>query len=166
MHADVTTGGYPPRLRGLAYKAKTIVEETGANNLYLALGTLVWELDGRALRSPAGPDPGRPEPRAVGGRYRRRRRRGGQLHAELLPAGEAAPVHGLVHPRPGRAAGGRRPRASIDAASRRSAPIAHGLPFRVEATADVAILQFAKFRLWKDLDENWATFARTRWSST
>ncbi len=30
-----------------------------------------------------------------------------------------------------------------------------GLPYRVEETADVAILQFAKFRLWKDLDENW-----------
>ena len=52
MHADVTTGGYLPRLRGLAYKAKTVQEETGANNLYLALGSLVWELDGRPLRSP------------------------------------------------------------------------------------------------------------------
>ncbi len=31
-----------------------------------------------------------------------------------------------------------------------------GLSFRVEPTADVAILQFAKFRLWKDLDEGWA----------
>src|SRR3954453_20271198 len=52
VHADVTTGGYLPRLRGLAYKAKTVQEETGANNLYLALGSLVWELDGRPLRSP------------------------------------------------------------------------------------------------------------------
>ena len=30
-----------------------------------------------------------------------------------------------------------------------------GLPYRVEATADLAILQFAKFRLWKDIDEHW-----------
>ena len=52
VHADVTTGGYLPRLRNLAYKAKTVQEETGANNLYLALGSLVWELDGRPLRSP------------------------------------------------------------------------------------------------------------------
>src|SRR4051794_8189875 len=52
LHADVTTGGYLPRLRNLAYKAKTVQEETGANNLYLALGSLVWELDGRPLRSP------------------------------------------------------------------------------------------------------------------
>src|SRR5829696_7009853 len=52
VHADVTDGGYLPRLRGLTYKAKTVREETGANNLYLALGSLVWELDGRPLRSP------------------------------------------------------------------------------------------------------------------
>src|SRR3954467_7776842 len=52
VHVDVTTGGYLPRLRNPAYKAKTVQEETGANNLYLALGSLVWELDGRPLRSP------------------------------------------------------------------------------------------------------------------
>src|SRR5690606_7960507 len=28
-------------------------------------------------------------------------------------------------------------------------------PFHVEDTAHLAILQFAKFRLWKDLDDNW-----------
>ncbi|MDP9427784.1 MAG: AAA family ATPase, partial [Actinomycetota bacterium] len=31
-----------------------------------------------------------------------------------------------------------------------------GLPHRVEPTADLAVLQFAKYRLWKDLDEHWA----------
>ncbi|HEY4627081.1 MAG TPA: AAA domain-containing protein, partial [Blastococcus sp.] len=41
----------------------------------------------------------------------------------------------------------------------RTALVGHGLPYRVEATADLAILQFAKFRLWKDLDEHWADFA-------
>src|ERR687894_349369 len=52
VHAEVSEGGYLPRLRNLAYRAKTVREETGANNLYLALGSLVWELDGRPLRSP------------------------------------------------------------------------------------------------------------------
>ena len=41
----------------------------------------------------------------------------------------------------------------------RVALVGHGLPYRVESTADLAILQFAKFRLWKDLDEHWADFA-------
>ena len=36
----------------MAYKAKTVIEETGANNLYLALGSLLWQLDDRELRSP------------------------------------------------------------------------------------------------------------------
>ncbi|HWO66065.1 MAG TPA: DUF3320 domain-containing protein, partial [Umezawaea sp.] len=49
----------------------------------------------------------------------------------------------------------------LDAAfeATRSAIAERGLPYRVEPTADLAVLQFAKFRLWKDLDENWATFA-------
>src|SRR4051812_28921532 len=33
LHADVTRGGYLPTLRNLAYKAKTVLEETRANNL-------------------------------------------------------------------------------------------------------------------------------------
>ncbi|MDP9427783.1 MAG: DUF4011 domain-containing protein [Actinomycetota bacterium] len=52
VHIGVSEGGYLPRLRNLAYKATTVREETGANNLFLALGSLVWELDGRPLRSP------------------------------------------------------------------------------------------------------------------
>ena len=40
------------KLRYLAYKAKTIVEETGANNLYLAFGMLSWRFSDRELRSP------------------------------------------------------------------------------------------------------------------
>lgn len=54
VYTDVTSAAYLSRMRSLAYKAKTIVDETGANNLYLALGTLVWSVEGRAepLRSP------------------------------------------------------------------------------------------------------------------
>ncbi len=35
-----------------------------------------------------------------------------------------------------------------------------GCPTGSRTTADLAILQFAKFRLWKDLDENWADVLR------
>ncbi len=44
MFTPVSSDGYLTRLRSLAYKAKTIVEETGANNLYLALGSLNWSV--------------------------------------------------------------------------------------------------------------------------
>jgi hypothetical protein len=37
---------------------------------------------------------------------------------------------------------------------------AAGLPYRVEETASLSIFQFAKFRLWKDLDESWQEFAK------
>ena len=134
-----------------------MLEETGANNLYLALGSLVWELDGRPLR-PAGAHPRRPHadgphrllPAGAG--------RGRVEHAELLPAGEAAPGARLAVPTLTEAVDGT---LDLDAAleAMRTALVGHGLPYRVESTADLAILQFAKFRLWKDLDENWADFA-------
>jgi hypothetical protein len=46
----------------------------------------------------------------------------------------------------------------LDAAlqAMRVAVAERGLPYRVEPTADLAVLAFAKFRLWKDLDEHWA----------
>ena len=36
----------------MASSARTILAETGANNLYLAIGTLAWRLDGVQVRSP------------------------------------------------------------------------------------------------------------------
>ena len=41
----------------------------------------------------------------------------------------------------------------------RTALAENGLDFHVDETADLAILQFAKFRLWKDLDESWEQLA-------
>ena len=35
-----------------------------------------------------------------------------------------------------------------------------GLQFRVEETVHLSILQFAKFPLWKDLDESWKELSR------
>ena len=116
MHVDVTTGGYLPRLRTLAYKAKTVVEETGANNLYLALGSLVWELDGRPLRSPLVLVPVDAHPAGRAGAYRLTARRVRREHAELLPAGEAAPAARPRRPGAGRAR--RRRGIDLDAALR------------------------------------------------
>ena len=51
-YIDITEASYKTKLRYLANKAKTIVEETGANNLYLAFGMLNWRFSDRDLRSP------------------------------------------------------------------------------------------------------------------
>ena len=160
VYIDVTSAAYQTRLRALAYKARTIVEETGANNLYLALGSLVWELDGRPLRSPLILVPvvlkaagrGGPLPAACSTRPGRRPRTSvsleklRQVHGLDVPglADPATTTRGSTSTPRSRPPGGPWPSAACRTASR--------------PTADLAVLQFAKFRLWKDLDENWAEF--------
>src|SRR4051794_40164944 len=158
VHADVTTGGYLPRLRGLAYKAKTVQEETGANNLYLALGSLVWELDGRPLRSPLVLIPVTLAPLGRTGQYRLSLDESGSSTPNYCLLEKLRGLHGLAVPTLTEPADGV---LDLETAleAMRTALVGHGLPYRVEATADLAILQFAKFRLWKDLDEHWADFA-------
>ncbi|RBY91084.1 DUF4011 domain-containing protein [Blastococcus sp. TF02A-30] len=158
VHADVTSGGYLPRLRNLAYRAKTVQEETGANNLYLALGSLVWELDGRPLRSPLVLVPVVLTPVGRTGTYRLTLDESGASTPNYCLLEKLRQVHGLTVPTLADGAEALDLEASLEAV--RVALVGHGLPYRVEATADLAILQFAKFRLWKDLDENWADFAQ------
>ena len=158
VHADVTTGGYLPRLRNLAYKAKTVQEETGANNLYLALGSLVWELDGRPLRSPLVLIPVVISALSRNGGYRVQLDEAGASTPNYCLLEKLRQLHGLVVPTLTETADGA---LDLETAleAMRVALVGHGLPYRVEATADLAILQFAKYRLWKDLDEHWADFA-------
>ncbi len=160
VYADVTEAAYTTRLRGVAHKARTIQEETGANNLYLALGSLVWEWDGKPLRSPLVLVPVVLKPSGRGGRYRLSLDESGASTPNYCLVEKLRQVHGLdvpglAEPAPDGAG------IDLDAAfeATRTAIAERGLPYRVEPTADLAVLQFAKFRLWKDLDENWATFA-------
>ncbi|MFC0429797.1 DUF3320 domain-containing protein [Kutzneria buriramensis] len=155
VYLDLAEPAYRTRLRSLAYRARTITEETGANNLYLAIGTLVWELDGRPLRSPLILAPVTLRP-AVRGRYR----------VSLDDSGASTPNYCLVEKlrqafdleipglaEPTHDSSG----VDVDAVfgAVRAAVAARGLPFRVEPTVDLAVLQFAKYRLWRDLDEHW-----------
>src|SRR3954447_13524223 len=158
LHADVTTGGYLPRLRNLAYKAKTVQEKTGTNNLYLALGSLVWELDGRPLRSPLVLIPVVLAPMGRTGSYRLTLDESGSSTPNYCLLEKLRQLHGLTVPSLTEPADGV---LDLEAAleAMRVGLVGHGLPYRVEATADLAILQFAKYRLWKDLDEHWADFA-------
>ncbi|MDN5934051.1 MAG: DUF4011 domain-containing protein, partial [Pseudonocardia sp.] len=161
VHVEVTTDAYPTRLRNLAHKARTIVEESGANNLYLALGTLEWQFDARTLRSPLILVPVVLTAGRRGGRYQVALDESGMSTPNYCLIEKLRQTHGLEIP--GLAdpvlddAG-----IDLDAAfeATRRVIAERALPFRVEATADLAILQFAKFRIWKDLDENWAELAR------
>lgn len=154
---DVTGAAYPTLMRALAHRARTAQEETGANNLYLALGSLVWDWDGRTLRSPVVLVPVHLVARARQRTYR----------LEQDETGSPAPNYCLLEKL--RQAGVEVPELlpeggplDLDAALRtlRVAVAEAGRPWRVEDTAHVAILQFAKFRLWKDLDESWESFCQ------
>ncbi|MEJ5943677.1 DUF3320 domain-containing protein [Pseudokineococcus basanitobsidens] len=156
LFADATSARYDATLRGLAHKARTITEETGANNLYLALGSLVWTLEARQLRSPLVLVPVSLRASGRGGAYRLVLDESGMSTPNFCLLEKLRQVHGLEIPdlaEPASDGAG----IDLDAAltAVRTAVAGKGLPFRVEPTADLAILQFAKFRLWKDLDENW-----------
>jgi len=160
VYADVTDASYATKLRALAYKARTVVQETGANNLYLAFGSLVWAANDRELRSPLVLVPVVLEPAGRGGDYRVRLDESGASTPNYCLLEKLRQQHGLSIPglaSPADDATGIDLAAAFRAT--REALLAAGLPYRVEETLDLSILQFAKFRLWKDLDENWETLA-------
>ncbi|OMQ13845.1 hypothetical protein A7K94_0220750, partial [Modestobacter sp. VKM Ac-2676] len=158
VHTDVPGDGYLPRLRGLAHRARTMVEETGANNLYLALGSLVWEADGRPLRSPLVLLPVLLTSGSRSGAYRLTADEAGVAAPNWCLLEKLRQLHGLTVPGLAEGADGVRLGTALQAV--REALAARDLPWRVEPTADLAVLQFAEHRLWQDLDAHWADFAR------
>ncbi|WP_073420426.1 DUF4011 domain-containing protein [Geodermatophilus nigrescens] len=157
VYADLSDGAYLPRLRGLAHRARTVREETGANNLYVAIGSLSWELDGRPLRSPLVLLPVVLSPAGRTGAYRLTADDAAGASPNWCLLEKLRREHGLEIPGLAGADGD----LDVDSAlaTVRQALLDAGLPFRVEATADLAVLQFARYRLWRDLDESWAELA-------
>ena len=158
---EITGAAYTSKLRYLANKAKTIVEETGANNLYLAFGMLHWRFNDRDLRSPLVLVPVNMTTASRGTSYRLTIDEAGASTPnycllEKLHASFGITVPGMASPAED-ASGIDLPAAFT---AMREAIATAGLPFRVEESVDLSILQFAKFRLWKDLDENWETLSK------
>lgn len=161
LYVDISTDNYTSRLQMLAHKARTVLEETGANNLYLALGSLVWDIDGAPVRSPLILVPVRLVARSRQQLYRLQLDDSGASTPNYCLLEKLRQVHGLEVPEfaePVDDSSGIDLQAVFT--SIRTALAAAGLPFRVEETAQLAILQFAKFRLWKDLDENWEVLTK------
>jgi hypothetical protein len=155
-YVDVTAAAYKTKLRYLAYKAKTIIEETGANNLYLTFGMLNWRLDDRELRSPLVLVPVTISTANRGERYTLVLDEAGISTPNYCLVEKLRVTFGLEIPElsnPAVDAAGIDLGATLDAV--RHAIASKGLHFRVEDTVHLAILQFAKFPLWKDLDDSW-----------
>ncbi|MGE2718464.1 DUF3320 domain-containing protein [Mycolicibacterium celeriflavum] len=156
VYIDITEASYQSKLRYLAYKAKTIVEETGSNNLYLAFGMLSWRFSDRDLRSPLILVPVTLSTANRGQRYVLTIDEAGASTpnyclVEKLRVAFGLEIPGLANPT--------EDASGIDLAqafnSVRKAVADTGLSFRVEETVHLSVLQFAKFPLWKDLDESW-----------
>lgn len=160
-YIDVTQAAYKTKLRHVAYKAKTILEETGANNLYLAFGMLNWHFNDRELRSPLVLVPVTLTTTNRGERY----------NLVIDEAGASTPNYCLIEKlrvefgleipglaNPSEDASGIDLAATFEAVRRAIADAQ--LRFRVEETVHLSILQFAKFPLWKDLDESWKELTR------
>ncbi|KRE25635.1 DNA helicase [Mycobacterium sp. Soil538] len=155
-YVDITQAAYQSKLRYLANKAKTIVEETGANNLYLAFGMLHWRFNDRDLQSPLVLVPVTLSTKNRGERYVLTLDEAGTSTPnfcllEKLRVALNLQIPGLANPVEDES--GIDLGAAFEAVRRAIADA--GLHFRVEDTVHLSILQFAKFPLWKDLDESW-----------
>lgn len=155
-YIDITEAAYKSKLRYLANKAKTIVEETGSNNLYLAFGMLIWRFEDRELRSPLVLVPVTMSTANRGEHYVLTIDEAGTSTpnyclVEKLRVAVGLEIPGFTNPTGD--ASGIDLAATFDAIRRAIA--GSGLHFRVEETVHLSVLQFAKFPLWKDLDESW-----------
>lgn len=146
------------RLQALATSARTAVEETGANNLYLAIGALAWESDGSRLHSPLILIPVNLE------------RTGDDFRLILDETGASTPNYSFLD-RFARDTG-------IELTELRTPRLdEHGIDLRatldgvrdrlrragwddvVTATVHLGLFRFSTYRMWKDLEDHWSTIA-------
>jgi len=143
----------------LRYRARTTIQETGANPLYVTLGRLDWTLGDRQLSAPLLLAP--VEIKGVVLPFRVAFDESGAVTLnrslmEKLRLEFGFTVPGLDElPQLSRGDG-----VDVDAVVRRvrESIAESGLPFRVESEARLAIIGFTGYLLWRDLDEHWETF--------
>lgn len=153
------SASYKTKLRRMAAEAKIITDQSGANNLYLVLGTLLWSMDGKELRSPLILLPVLLQPAGRGGHFRIMRDESGTSTPNYCLAEKLREQFNLSIPEfesPVSDSSGIDLEKTFSTITQ--AMMAADLPFHVEKSVDLSILQFAKFRMWKDLDENWQSF--------
>ncbi|MEO7236528.1 MAG: DUF4011 domain-containing protein, partial [Lapillicoccus sp.] len=160
--------GYPgdahkAAMARLRYRARTTIQETGANPLYVTLGRLDWQLGDRELSAPLLLAP--VEIKGVVMPFRVAFDESGAvtLNRSLmeklrLEFGFTVPGLDELPTIPG--ADGHGEHVDVDAVVRlvREAIAASGLPFRVESEARLAVIGFTGYLLWRDLDQHWERF--------
>ena len=156
VHAVLTPERLGRSLDGLRRRAKSIVEETGSNNLFVTLGALRWkDASGKDALAPLYLLPVRLDGR-TGSSYRITSE-GDGAHLpnycliEKLRRDYELEIPELEIPP--------RDDSGIDVlavlAAVRQAIARRGLPFAVESDVRLAILQFSTLEMWRDVSENW-----------
>ena len=148
------------RLQALAASARTTLEETGANNLYLAVGSLVWRTDGRRLHSPLILIPVTLVREGDGDAYVVGLDEAGAStpNRSLLARYEADTGIDLVELRePVRDEHG----IDIEATLRRvrARLRTHKRDDDVKASVHLGLFRFSTYRMWRDLEDDWRTIA-------
>jgi hypothetical protein len=160
VFAACTGSSYLSRLRNIQRRARTVSEETGTNNLFVSLATLEWEDAGRQARAPLFLLPvtlqtyrGRPFTMQI--------EQGGYAEPNQCLLEKLRIGHGLSIPAfrdPETDASGIDLAGSLQAI--RLALLDARLPFTIEESAHLSLLQFSTLQLWQDLSDNWETFLR------
>lgn len=150
------------KLRRLQRSAQLEAQEIGANNLFLALGTLVWELNNTSYVSPLILVP-----------VNLVSMRGDKFSVQMdetsytqvnLCLIEKLSAEFNVDAKKFRSTGNLDGEQSIRRflAVFEDAMLQSGATFKVNRSVDLAILQFAKFRMWKDIEDHWSVFSGNR----
>ena len=149
-------------MQRLRYRARTTLQETGANPLYVTLGRFDWRLGDRELSAPLLLAP--VEIKGVVTPFRIAFDESGGVtlnHSllEKLRLEYGFTVDGLSS-RDDLPTLPDSDHVDVDAVVTRvrEAIAASGLPFRVESEARLAIIAFTGYLLWRDLDDHWETF--------
>lgn len=161
VYVSVTEATYGRRLTALRQNMRTIIEETGSNNLYLTFGILRWQIDGRELVSPLVLVP----------ITLTTRNRGRSFSISIDESGVSTPnfclleklfvQFGLKIPEfedPVEDQSGIDLHAVFN--TLRKTLVTAQIDAVVEERASLSILQFAKFGMWRDLDQHWEDLAR------
>jgi len=172
IFSNLDAARYETALTRMQHRARTYRQETGANNLYVAVGILEWPFSPtnsrfgsagvKTLRSPLILVPVKLERPGKSSTFR----------LSLDPTGESTPNFSLLEKL-------RREldidlpdiwtpatdQSGIDVEKTfkdlQAALYAKNLSnFHVEPTAHLGIFQFSKFRLWKDLNDHWEEFVQ------
>ena len=162
IFSTMSSRSFPSRLKNLLSRARLLEQETGSNSLFLTIGSLEWE-----------------DPRSEVGRVTSpiflvpiritAKRNTRTPIIRIDESGSTTPNFCLVEALKAKHhldipffSEDMSDELGVDIErglnSVRQAIVDRGLDFRVDETAAIAVLQFTKFRLWKDLDDHWEEF--------